>query len=60
MGATFVRRLNLGLVGDLFLAVLVVIDLVFAFTLPPGVLRLGDYVTLAAASLAYLLIGIYN
>ena len=60
MGATFVRRLNLGLVGDLFLAVLVVIDLVFAFTLPPGVLRLGDYVALAAASLAYLLIGIYG
>jgi signal transduction histidine kinase len=60
MGATVTRRLNLGLAGDLLLAVLVVIDLVFAFTLPPGVLRLGDYVALAAASLAYLLIGIYG
>lgn len=60
MKATVARRLNLGLAGDLLLAVLVVIDLVLAFTLPPGVLRLGDYVALAAASLAYLLVGIYG
>jgi signal transduction histidine kinase len=58
--ATVARRLNLGLAGDLLLAVLVVIDLVLAFTLPPGVLHLGDYLALAAASLAYLLIGIYG
>ncbi|MGQ9599825.1 MAG: hypothetical protein ACUVWZ_10460 [Anaerolineae bacterium] len=60
MGASLARRLNLGLAGDLLLAVLVVIDLVFAFTLPPGVLHLGDYVALAAASLAYILVGIYG
>jgi hypothetical protein len=54
------RRLNLGLAGDLLLAVLVAIDLVSAFTLPPDVLRLGDYLALAAASLAYLLVGIYG
>lgn len=60
MGATVARRLNLGLAGDLLLAVLVVIDLVFAFTLPPGVLHLGDYLALAVASLAYLTIGIYG
>lgn len=60
MGATVARRLNLGLAGDLLLAVLVVIDLVFAFTLPLGVLHLGDYLALAVASLAYLLIGIYG
>jgi len=60
MGASVARRLNLGLAGDLLLAVLVVIDLVFAFTLPPDVLHLGDYVALAAASLAYILVGIYG
>jgi len=60
MGATVARRLNLGLAGDLLLAVLVVIDLVFAFTLPSGVLHIGDHVALAAASLAYLIIGIYG
>ncbi len=60
MEATAARRLSLGLAGDLLLAVLVVIDLVFAFTLPPGVLHLGDYVALAAASLAYVLIGIHG
>lgn len=54
------RKLNLGPVGDVLLAVLVVIDLVSAFTLPPGVFRLGDYVALATASLAYLLVGIYG
>jgi signal transduction histidine kinase len=58
--ATVPRRLNLGPIGDVLLAVLVVIDLVFAFTLPPGVLHLGDYVALAVASLAYLLVGIYG
>jgi signal transduction histidine kinase len=60
MRATVPRRLNLGPIGDVLLAVLVVIDLVFAFTLPPGVLHLGDYVALAVASLAYLLVGIYG
>jgi signal transduction histidine kinase len=60
MSAIVVRKLNLGLASDLLLAVLVVIDLVFAFTLPPGVLHLGDYVALVAASLAYLLVGIYG
>lgn len=39
---------------------LVVIDLVSAFILPPGVLHLGDYMVLAAASLAYILVGIYS
>lgn len=36
MGVTVARKLNLGLAGDVLLAVLVVIDLVFAFTLPPS------------------------
>ncbi len=60
MSAIVARTLNLGLAGDLLLAVLVVIDLVFAFTLPPGVLHLGEYVALAAASLGYILVGIYG
>ncbi|MFZ5878207.1 MAG: sensor histidine kinase [Chloroflexota bacterium] len=54
------RQLNLGSTGDILLAALVVIDLVFAFTLPTGTLNLGDYALLAAASLAYILVGIYG
>ncbi len=60
MGENVTRRLNLGPIGDVLLAVLVVIDFVFTFTLPLGTFHLGDYVTLAAASLAYLLVGIYG
>ncbi|MBU0493273.1 MAG: sensor histidine kinase [Chloroflexi bacterium] len=60
MSTTAHRRLNLGPIGDVLFAVLVVIDLVSAFTLPAGLLDLGGYVVLAAASLAYLFLGIYG
>jgi signal transduction histidine kinase len=54
------RRLNLGLSGDVILTVLVVLGFASVFTLPPGLLTLGDYVVLVVATLAYLLIGIYG
>ena len=54
------RRLNLGLSGDVILTVLVVLGFASVFTLPAGLPTLGDYVVLAVATLAYLLIGIYG
>ncbi|MBN1955553.1 MAG: sensor histidine kinase [Anaerolineae bacterium] len=60
MNITVQRRLDLGLTGDLLLSVLVVLAFLSIFALPDELLRLGDYVLLAVASLAYLLVGIYG
>lgn len=60
MKSTAIRRVNLGLSGDVILTVLVVVGFVSVFTVPAGALALGDYVILALANLIYLLNGIYG
>jgi len=60
MRSTAIRRVNLGLSGDVILTVLVVVGFMSVFTVPAGALALGDYVILALANLLYLLNGIFG
>ncbi len=54
------RNLSLGIAGDLLLTAVVTVSFLSIFSLPSGLLHLQDYALLAAAHLAYLLIGIYG